>query len=102
MAAVHQALAVASTMLSEPWPLNRDDGALIRKPINPKAHTQENSKGTTAGEGPKVNGLSQGSVMRKNGIRGRVSAGINGGVTSQVDLHRTNLAGDQVGSFVEA
>ena len=49
---------------------------MIKKPMKAKAQAQEKSKGITAGEGPHVNGLSQGSVISKNGISGKVSAGI--------------------------
>jgi hypothetical protein len=42
--------------------------AQIRNTIKAKAQAQEKSKGITAGEGPHVKGLSQGSVMSKNGI----------------------------------
>ncbi len=77
MAAAHQAPATADTRgpVDVCW---FDTGlARIRKPIKAKAQAQEKSKGITDGEGPSVNGLSQGSVMSKNGISEKVSAGIS-------------------------
>jgi hypothetical protein len=99
-AATHQAPATVSTLWSGASALGLDGGALIRKPTKAKAHAQEKNKGIAAGEGPNVNGLSQGRVMRKKAMRGKVSAGISDVVTCQVDLHRLKLAAKKVKKIV--
>jgi len=50
-----------------------DPGLAPHSKSNAAAQTHENSSGTTAGDGPKVKGLSQGRVMRAKVARDGIS-----------------------------
>jgi hypothetical protein len=98
-ATAHQAPATADTR--GPVDVGWFDAGLarIRKPIKAKAQAQEKSKGMTAGDGPSVNGLSQGSVMSKNGISGNLSADISDiGLISHFCMAAAHLRSESLAS----